>query len=146
MPLFSNKHQHTTQAHPAPSPAGRSSMSSNGSRHGIFSRHRSSSSSDSDIDRRSSNRHSMVSKRDGLFHRHQEDPSIASARERVVRAERAEQEADRALVAARASVREAKEHVRQLELEAKEDARLAKIKQQQAGQIGKRAKPLGRKF
>lgn len=82
----------------------------------------------------------------GLFHRNQEDPTIAAARERVAAAERAEADADRALTQARASVRTAREQVKQLELEAAEDARRARIKQEQASQIGRRAKPLGRKL
>src|SRR4051812_41177288 len=57
------------------------------------------------------------------------DPSIVAARERVMGAEAAEREADRALEASRAAIRAAREHVRQLELEAKEEARRAKIKQ-----------------
>jgi len=61
-----------------------------------------------------------------------------------MRAEAAEREADKALIAARASVRAAKEECRRLELEAKEEARLAKIKQGQAASLSKRAKPLGR--
>lgn len=72
------------------------------------------------------------------------DPSILQARERVMSAENAEREADRALMAARESTREAREHVRRLELEAKEDARKAKIKQHHAKEVSKRGKQLGR--
>ncbi|KAK3988453.1 hypothetical protein QBC44DRAFT_102834 [Cladorrhinum sp. PSN332] len=72
------------------------------------------------------------------------DPSIVAARERVMGAEMAEREADRALMAARESVREAREHVRRLELEAQEEARRATIKQQQAKEMSKRGKQLGR--
>ncbi|KAK4117865.1 hypothetical protein N656DRAFT_794287 [Canariomyces notabilis] len=72
------------------------------------------------------------------------DPTIVAARERVMSAEAAEREADRALIAARESVREAREHVRRLELEAEEEARRAKIKQQQAKEVSKRGKQLGR--
>lgn len=58
----------------------------------------------------------------GLFNRHSvEDPSIVDARQRVAQAERAEQEADRALVQARAAVRDAREHVKVLEQEAAEE-------------------------
>ncbi|RWA04385.1 hypothetical protein EKO27_g10720 [Xylaria grammica] len=49
------------------------------------------------------------------------DPSIMQARERVMGAENAEQEADRALEAARLRVREAREEVKRLELEAAEE-------------------------
>lgn len=59
-------------------------------------------------------------------------------------AEAAEREADRALFAAKAAVREAREHVKGLEREAAEQARLAKIKQAAAKNIGKRGKALGR--
>lgn len=60
-------------------------------------------------------------------------------------AEAAEREADRALFAAKAAVREAREHVKALEREAAEQARLAKVKQQAAKGLGKRGKALGRK-
>lgn len=59
-------------------------------------------------------------------------------------AEAAEREADRALFAARAAVREAREHVKALEREAAEQARQAKLKQAAAKNIGKRGKALGR--
>jgi hypothetical protein len=72
------------------------------------------------------------------------DPSIVQARERVFSAETAERDADRALAAARESVRQAREEVRRLELEAEEEARLAKIKQHQAREVSKRGKQLGR--
>lgn len=74
------------------------------------------------------------------------DPSIVAARERVMGAEAAEMEADRALDAARRHVREAKEHVKRLEEEAREEARRAKIKQHQAREVSKRGEGLGRKF
>lgn len=61
-------------------------------------------------------------------------------------AEMAEREADRALFAAKAAVREAREHVKALEREAAEQARLAKVKQTQAKAIGKRGKALGREY
>ena len=63
----------------------------------------------------------------------------------MLSAEAAEREADRAMLAARAAVKEARDHVRRLEREAAEEARLAKIKQTQAKAIGKRGKALGRK-
>ncbi|CAK7201593.1 hypothetical protein SEUCBS139899_004301 [Sporothrix eucalyptigena] len=72
------------------------------------------------------------------------DPSILAARERVLSAETAEREADRALDIARREVREARDHVKRLELEAKEEARKAKIKQFHAREVSRRAKPLGR--
>ncbi|KAI9903434.1 hypothetical protein N3K66_002786 [Trichothecium roseum] len=72
------------------------------------------------------------------------DPSIVAARERVMSAEAAEVEADRALDAARSSVRDARAEMVRLEDEAREDARRAKIKQHQAGELSKRGKGLGR--
>ena len=74
------------------------------------------------------------------------DPSIQGARERVMSAEKAEAEADRALAAARLRVREARDEVKRLELEAAEEARRAKIKQYHAREVSKRGKQLGRKF
>ncbi len=55
------------------------------------------------------------------FMRNGEDASITSARERVLQAEAAEREADRALVQSRAAVRNAREHVKHLEREAAEE-------------------------
>lgn len=60
-------------------------------------------------------------------------------------AEAAERDADRALMQARTAVRDARDQVKRLEREAAEEARLAKVKQTQAKNISKRAKPLGRK-
>jgi hypothetical protein len=60
-------------------------------------------------------------------------------------AEAAEREADKALLAARSSVNSAREEVKRLEREAEEDARRAKIKQKQAGELSQGAKRLGRK-
>ncbi|KAK6580021.1 hypothetical protein PZA11_007729 [Diplocarpon coronariae] len=84
------------------------------------------------------------SSRRGLPHR-KEDPSILAARERVVKAEKMEKEADFALIAARTAVREARAHIKMLEKEAKQEARLAKIKQTEAKSISKRGHGLGRK-
>ena len=72
------------------------------------------------------------------------DPSIVQAREHVMGAEMAERDADRALMAARESVRGAHEEVRRLELEAQEESRRAKIKQHHAKEVPKRGKQLGR--
>ena len=58
----------------------------------------------------------------GLFHRNKEDASIVQARERVLSAEAAERDADKALLNARASVREAREQVKRLEREAAEES------------------------
>lgn len=74
------------------------------------------------------------------------DPSILRAREHVMSAEAAEEEADRALDEAKRRVKEAREHVRRLEEEAAEDARRARIKQHHAAEVSKRGKVLGRKL
>lgn len=63
-----------------------------------------------------------------------------------MQAEAAEVDADRALGEARMRVRAAKDHVWRLEEEAKEEARRAKIKQEQAREVSKRGQGLGRKF
>jgi len=83
----------------------------------------------------------------GFFHRDRtghEDASISGARQRVMDAEVAERDADRALMAAKAAVKDARDQVKALELEAKEEARLAKLKQKAAGDISRRARPLGK--
>lgn len=80
-------------------------------------------------------------RRDGAL-----DPSISQARDRVLNAERAEKEADRALEAARIQVRDARAHVKGLEHEAAEESRRAKLKQYHAKEMTKRGKHLGRKL
>ncbi|KAJ6114030.1 hypothetical protein N7523_007347 [Penicillium sp. IBT 18751x] len=100
---------------------------------------RSSISSHSGSSVRSSRRHS-------LLRRMPEDPSIQAAHEQVLIAEAAEKEADKALLASKRAVKEAREHIKHLEREAAEEARLARIKQDQAKSISKRAKPLGREL
>lgn len=72
------------------------------------------------------------------------DPSILRAREHVMSAEAAEEQADRALDEAHRRVKAAREHVQRLEDEAAEDARRAKIKQHHAAEVSKRGKVLGR--
>lgn len=62
------------------------------------------------------------------------------------RAEASEREADRALANARIAVKEAREHIKKLEREAAEEARLAKIKQDQARSMSKRGHALGREY
>lgn len=74
------------------------------------------------------------------------DPSIVHARERLMSAENAEKEADRVLDLARREVREAREEIKRLEFEAKEEARKAKIKQYHAAEVSKRGKALGREL
>ena len=132
-------------------------------KHGLFGRRSPSPSPSSSTRNTSSTRRTSPDRDGGIFRRSTDasshrgilhrsfgngnadlDPSIVHARERVMVAETAEKEADRALMAARESVREAREHVRRLELEAEEEARRAKIKQHQARDISKRGKQLGR--
>jgi len=72
------------------------------------------------------------------------DPSIRTARERVQLAEKAERDADQALEAARARVREARAEVQHLEAEAEEEARRAKAKQFAAQEVSKMGSRLGR--
>ena len=124
--LFGSRRRSTS---PAPSAATQSTQMTDSTYHTSPTRH-------------SSNRRSLLHRfgngNDSM------DPSIIEARERVMGAETAEREADRALDIARREVREAREHVRRLELEAKEEARLAKIKQFHAKEVSKRGKALGR--
>jgi len=72
------------------------------------------------------------------------DPTVLAAREKLSNAEKAEAEADRALLAARAMVREAKDHVRFLEREAAEEHKRAKAKQAVANDVSRSAAGLGR--
>ncbi|EPS38664.1 hypothetical protein H072_7632 [Dactylellina haptotyla CBS 200.50] len=116
----------------------------------IFGRHRHDRERDRDSSPDSINTRRTSSTRgtgSGFFHRDRngaEDASIAGARQRVMDAEVAERDADRALMAAKAAVKDARDQVKALELEAKEEARLAKLKQRAAGDISRRAKPLGK--
>lgn len=160
MPFFSRSEPAQQPVQPAPQPV----YEEQPKKHGLFSRHRSPSPARTTS---TSTRHtnstyqtspergtrSSSGSRGGLLRRsfgngsaNEMDPSIVAARERVMSAEMAEREADRALMAARDSVREAREHVRRLELEAQEEARRAKIKQQQAKEVSKRGKQLGRRY
>ncbi|KAJ6587117.1 hypothetical protein DFH09DRAFT_910173 [Mycena vulgaris] len=72
------------------------------------------------------------------------DPTIVAARGKVTSAEKAEHDADRALLQARAMVREARDHVRILEKEAAEEHKRAKAKQAVANTVSKSASGLGR--
>jgi hypothetical protein len=86
----------------------------------LFGRHRSVSPVSTAGTTRSSTSASSSGRR-GLLHRNDADPSIRSAHERVLNAEAAEREADKALLHARAMVKEAREHVKRLEREAAEE-------------------------
>lgn len=72
------------------------------------------------------------------------DPSIIHARDRLMGAEAAEEDARRALAAAKESAASARDDIHRLEAEAREDARRAKIKESQARDFSKRGKALGR--
>ncbi|KZZ89368.1 hypothetical protein AAL_07667 [Moelleriella libera RCEF 2490] len=143
MPLFSTRR--TTSPERMTAPAVEPDR-----KHGIFHRNKSptgtesSTSTHSRTSSASSGRHKggflhkAIGRDDGV------DPGILQARERVMDAEDAEAQADRALEQARLRVREAREHMKRVELEAKEEARRAKIKQAHARDITKRGKGLGR--
>ncbi|KAN0101589.1 hypothetical protein V8E51_012099 [Hyaloscypha variabilis] len=139
MPLFSRHEETPVQDKEVDPPKRRSTL---------FGRNRDVSPADTTNTR--DTRHSAHTnnsgspRRSGLLHRRDEDPTIIAARERVMNAEAAEREADRALASAKVAVREAREHIKRLEKEAAEEARLAKIKQDQARSMSKRGKGLGR--
>jgi hypothetical protein len=129
MPLF-NRHDSvkTQESDRAPSTAA-TENSTTQRRSGIFGSRRSPSRT-SPV-RNGNHAHSVHSvhtngstngsPRPGLLHRiDTEDASITAARERVMNAESAEREADKALLLAKAAVREAMEHVKRLEKEAAE--------------------------
>lgn len=84
----------------------------------LFGRHRSVSPV-STTTTQTNNSRSSLSRR-GLLHRNDADPSIRAAHDRVLSAEAAEREADKALFNARAAVKEAREQVKRLEREAAE--------------------------
>jgi hypothetical protein len=144
--LFGSKHHSPTRAPTNATHSTRSSTTTSSpdrSTGGIFRRSTDASHNPS------MNSHQRTSGGGGLLHkafgnREEMDPSIVQARERLMGAEAAEMEADRALIAARESAREAREHVRMLEVEAKEEARRAKIKEHHAKEFSKRGKMLGR--
>ncbi|KAI0521023.1 hypothetical protein F5B22DRAFT_644267 [Xylaria bambusicola] len=153
MPFFSSRRpEEEVHEEPAPMPEKKHSLF--GSRHRspsptTTSRTRtrtSTSSSRSDASSNPSRNRSVLSRTfgHGSSRNIELDPSIVQARERVMNAETAEKEADRALEAARLRVREARNEVKRLELEAAEEARLAKIKQYHAKEVSKRGKHLGR--
>jgi hypothetical protein len=139
-----------------------------GSGGGFFGKRR-SSSSDSETRHRGSsmNSGSGSSARTGGFgsmfgSNHGGDHSILAARQAVTDAEESERQADRALSAARTSVREARQHIKALEQEAKAEcvscyvlsctdtddlnssAARAKAKQAEAKIVSKTARGLGR--
>ncbi|KAH7340925.1 hypothetical protein B0J17DRAFT_339224 [Rhizoctonia solani] len=119
----------------------------------MFARRRSSSSSMSSANSDRNGTHTRSRSRGkGLFGMGgrksdtvlNKDPHVLAARDKLAAAERAEQEADRALELSRRAVIEAREHCKQLETQAIEEARLAKAKRTEARGLGKQAKGLGR--
>lgn len=86
----------------------------------LFGRRRSVSPVSTTGTKRSTNSLSSPSRR-GFLHRNGADPTIRAAHDRVMSAETAEREADKALLHARAMVKEAREHVARLEREAAEE-------------------------
>ncbi|KAJ7471492.1 hypothetical protein B0H11DRAFT_1812259 [Mycena galericulata] len=77
-------------------------------------------------------------------YRAQNDPKVVMAREKIATAQEAEMEADRALLHARARVRDALTHIKVLEEEAKEEAMRAKAKQAESKVVSRHAGTLGR--
>lgn len=168
MPFFGASRQAEPEPVPEPEPTTRKSLfhrhepepapvthDAPQKKHSLFSRRTSSPSPPpaagrGSLSSNSSAGHARPSKTGSILSKfgggNEVDPSIQAARERVAGAEAAEAEADRALGAARLRVREAREQVKMLEEEAREDARRAKIKQHQAKDISKRGQGLGRKF
>ena len=131
MPLFGPSNNTNSQSHGSESPKRKGSIFSSrrsdshsnspdrsrnhSSSGGMFSRRRSSSSE-------SSSGRSSPRNGGGFFGGgSKQDPTIRSARQKVSDAETAERDADRALVQARISVKEAREHVKALEKEAEEE-------------------------
>ncbi|KAF7361694.1 hypothetical protein MVEN_00512900 [Mycena venus] len=135
--------------HRSASPEPVYNTTNNNHNRGFFSRRR--SSDDSSLGQGSGNSvRSGTSNRAGggffggnNFNVHK-DPTVLAAREKLSIAEKAEAEADRALLAARAMVREAKDHVRFLEREAAEEHKRAKAKQAVANDVSRSAAGLGR--
>ncbi|KAK0476731.1 hypothetical protein IW261DRAFT_1566806 [Armillaria novae-zelandiae] len=75
---------------------------------------------------------------------HGNNPTILAARQKVKDASNAERDADLALSQARNSVKEAREHVKNLEREAREGTKRAKVKQAESEVVSKTARALGR--
>jgi len=73
-----------------------------------------------------------------------QDPTVVAAREKIARAAQAEEEADRAILHARARVQDAMQSVRVLEGEAEGEAKRARAKNVIARLVSKDARGLGR--
>lgn len=153
MGLFSSHSDTPAQTQTAPPPArhGTTSTTNSAPKRSLFGSRRShDTSSPEDVHRASTtSTRASTSSKPSVLQRlggSKEDPSITGARQRVLQAEQAERDADRALIEARTAVQAAREHVKRLEAEAAEEARLAKIKQNQAQDISKRGAALGREY
>jgi len=155
MPLFGSRKEPTPPPEPVPERRSGGLFSSRRNRSVSPVSHRTSTSSSyrtsTSSTRHSTDHHRSSGSGGGLLHKFGRrdgdlDPSISQARDRVINAERAEKEADRALEAARIQVRDARAHVKGLEHEAAEESRRAKLKQYHAKEMTKRGKHLGRKF
>ncbi|KAJ7646836.1 hypothetical protein FB45DRAFT_182837 [Roridomyces roridus] len=163
MPLFKPHHQTTNE--PAPPPvettndtgstrrgffgrSGRRSLDDGADQDGGLNRN-GSVMSGTDSVRSGNSGNSGGGRGPGFFGRNgnmdvHNDPTILAARDKVGIAERAEAEADRALMQARAMVKEAKEHVLVLEREAAAEAKRAQQKQAMSNLVSKSAAGLGR--
>jgi hypothetical protein len=93
--------------HRSASPTRNDTAETNGHKSGgLFNRRRSASPTTNTA----SNGH-------GLLHRHHQDPAVHAAHQRVLTAETAERDADRALLSARTAVKQARAEVKRLEKE-----------------------------
>lgn len=113
MPLFGRNSANTTQTAPPVQHTNVVDEPNRRSGGGFFGRHRATEPAIAPAT--TSGHHG------GLLHRNAEDPSILAARERIMSAEAAERDADKALSNARIAVREAREHIKRLEREAAEE-------------------------
>ncbi|KAJ7141302.1 hypothetical protein C8R44DRAFT_726924 [Mycena epipterygia] len=152
--MFTRRRSLSPAADPATDP-NHPANNNNNARRGFFGRGRASLDSGADRDDASLARNGSVmsggSGGSGFFGGRgannfnvHKDPTIMAAREKVTSAENAEAEADRALMQARAMVREARDHVRFLEREAAAEAKRAKAKQAVSNDVSKSASGLGR--
>ncbi|KAG9100390.1 hypothetical protein FRC06_004166 [Ceratobasidium sp. 370] len=154
MPLFSGRKSMDANAAPATTAPATTTDDTPRRSRSMFGRRRSSASSVSSVDsetRRRGSRSSSSGRRGflGMGSRKSgslvdKDPAVMAARQKLTAAEEAEREADRALEASRRAVLAARDHCKQLETQAIEEARLAKAKRTEARGLGKQAKGLGR--